>query len=287
MEGIKMEVKLGNLDVARSLYNYVLHYAPKMAPVYIEACSFEESCGNIENALNIVKLGLENCPRFSPLWFLSARLSEILWREEHPDDTVFLQKVRSSFQMAVEFVAKELLWKVYFEAGSFEARTLNFDKARDFYVLGVSLCPSYAVWKFWLAGARLECLAGNSKYANMLLEQAESSVSIKNKVSVMYEWPRFFSWFGKNSNLVKITSASSDWRLRLEYIIHDIRNLNFKSAINSAEIAVKDFPSVGRLWALLMQLKSLESDDAQISVFQSAIIEVVCTLCLYYRLFEA
>ena len=275
LEAIKIEIEDQKFASAKKLYKYLMKSCPKTAPVYIEASEFEEKQGNILEAKSIIEEGLTQCPKFSPLWFVAGRIFETYFHADlisGKKEPLIL--MRNFYANALDNVTKELLWKVYFEAGSFEARYSNYKESRAYFADGLKFVPLHSRWKLWLAGGRMEMRQGNEKVAKVLIHRAEVEVSSKYRSFVTYESARLNMLFNNYIGCQKIVNAKpNDWRLRHELILFEIRYGMWQTAIQSAEQAVKDFPTVGRFWSILMQLKMFEGEDSQLSVFKQALQE--------------
>jgi tetratricopeptide (TPR) repeat protein len=240
-------------------------------PIYLESAKFEEKIGSLNRALAIVSKGLKMNERYGPLWFMYFRLKEktetksetlahwnayYAWAKNapankntgaaassHGDSVMSKCKDKPEFQLrlaetlrvlhnSVDFVSKELVWKVHFEtaqvmeraANTFRrvgrqevhllssgagedrgtARAFNYAdraklwiaRARKAYTRCVSFCPPPLRWKVWVAGARTEVADGNLFAAEQLLERALGEVPSKAKSQVILDCARLEEFRG-------------------------------------------------------------------------------------------
>ena len=108
--------------------------------------------------------GLQEIPRYGPLWFGAFRLYE---KSSHA-----MTGARETIQRATKVISKELVWKVYFESAQLEERACEYDNARAAYVQSILHCPKNLRWKVWLGGARMELRAYRIDVARMLLTRS-------------------------------------------------------------------------------------------------------------------
>jgi la-related protein 1 len=76
LEGCLFESRLGNYRIARQLFHYLMNSVSWYGPIYFEAFKLEERVQRKQSALQIVKRGLVELPRYGPLWFGLLRLME-------------------------------------------------------------------------------------------------------------------------------------------------------------------------------------------------------------------
>lgn len=76
LEGCLFELRLGNLTTARLFLNYLMKYVPWYGPIYYEAYRLEEREKRTPEALSIIRRGLQELPRYGPLWFGLLRMME-------------------------------------------------------------------------------------------------------------------------------------------------------------------------------------------------------------------
>ena len=234
LEGAQMEGRDGMTERARKIFEFLMENVSWYPPIYLESAKFEEKNGSLDRALAIVSSGLRVNERYGPLWFMNFRLMEKketkndmlahqiafdLWLKKaeetsaggqpKPRFELRLQNTLQLLQKSVDYVSKELLWKVHFETAqvmdraantyrrveSQEMHQLNLSdcegvrdvvstctysdlakawivRARKAYTQCVSFCPSGLRWKVWVAGARTEVADGNLFAAEQLLDRA-------------------------------------------------------------------------------------------------------------------
>lgn len=76
MEGALFEGRIGNQDGARRAFGYLTEVCSTYGPVYLEASKYEEKENEIESAVKITSDGIDNNPKYGPLWFQYLRLYE-------------------------------------------------------------------------------------------------------------------------------------------------------------------------------------------------------------------
>ena len=274
MEGGLLEARQGNIQVARSVFKYLVKSVPWYGPIYLEACRFEERCEENVRAMNFVEKGLQENPRYGPLWFSALRLYEKLHNK-----SAVLSKISETIDKAIRSISKELVWKLYFEGAQILERACDLAQARVFYVNAVQQCPSNLLWKVWLGGAKTELNQGNISVSRKLLKRALKEVPTKMKPMVLLECSRLEEYARKYSKARLILanakkSTKHEWKVFLESILLEIRSNNLPNAITEAKEALKIHSGTGRLWAILIQLKQYETPEKQISVFKRALNEV-------------
>jgi tetratricopeptide (TPR) repeat protein len=122
-----------------------MKHAPGYGNIFQEACLLEEKCGDYQKAIEIAEKGLEDNPRYGPLYLTILRLHEKVSNGD-------LTKTREIVERAIKLIPKELKWKIYYEAAQIEDRAGNLEISRQDYVKSVSHCPNNLLWKVWLAG---------------------------------------------------------------------------------------------------------------------------------------
>ena len=75
-EGALLEARVGQSQVARQFFKYLIDHVSWYGPIYYEAFCLEERCGRYSHALAIVHKGLDALPRYGPLWFALLRIAE-------------------------------------------------------------------------------------------------------------------------------------------------------------------------------------------------------------------
>ena len=234
-------------------------------------------------------------------------------QETRPRLVLTLSATEAVYERAVGDIANELVWKVHFEkaqmfersaaltaATIFSARKLanvvqntvtkadtadnddirNFIiSARSSYDESVKTCPPNLRWKVWLAGARTELLSRYPEMARTFLKRALQEVPQKNRAYVLVETARLEEYVGRDEAARQILAdgrrtSQKEWKVFLESVLLEIRNGKRDAAIALAEEALKIHRGTGRLWACLVQLKSIVGPDAQFDILQSALTEV-------------
>jgi len=234
-------------------------------------------------------------------------------QETRPRLVLTLSATEAVYERAVGDIANELVWKVHFEkAQMFErsaaltaatiysardlanvvqntvtkADTADNDDIRNFiisarssYDESVKTCPPNLRWKVWLAGARTELLSRYPEMARTFLKRALQEVPQKNKAYVLVETARLEEYVGRDEVARQILAdgrrtSQKEWKVFLESVLLEIRNGNRDAAIALAEEALEIHRGTGRLWACLVQLKSIAGPDAQFDILQSALTEV-------------
>ena len=76
-----------------------MKHVPWYGPIYQEAARFEEKIEEYARAINIVEKGLQENPRYGPLWFTILRLYE---KTSNGD----LSKTREAAQRAIKSISK-------------------------------------------------------------------------------------------------------------------------------------------------------------------------------------
>lgn len=81
MEGALFEGRIGNKTGARRAFKYLTEVCSTYGPIYLEASKYEEKENEIETAVQITSEGIDNNPKYGPLWFQYLRLFEKSSRE--------------------------------------------------------------------------------------------------------------------------------------------------------------------------------------------------------------
>jgi tetratricopeptide (TPR) repeat protein len=288
LEGALLEARAGNIETARKVFKYLMVHVPWYGPIYCEAYRIEEHYVQYEAAIEIIERGLNENPRYGPLWFGSFRLYErleiqLLGKEGHEMARL---KTNDVFKRAVESISKELIWKVYFELAQREERyvstlfqlsrsrealssgkssqlvkqaNLTLVKCREAYVQSIILCPVNLRWKGWLASARTELIAGRNEEARLLLNKALEEVPDKSLSQVLLECSRLEEYQGhiEDSRLLLScarTEAHHEWKVFLESVLVEMRANHLSAAVEQAYQALAIHTGTGRLWAVLIQL---------------------------------
>eukprot|EP01080_Neovahlkampfia_damariscottae_P001621 gene1621-12746_t len=272
LEGALLEARAGNISISRKIFQYLMENVPLHGPIYFEAYKLEVNSDNLNTAFKIVQKGLSNLPKYGPLWFASFNLLEKLSNGD-------LSKLREEAERGVSFISKELIWKVYFELAQVEERAGNVENAREAFVNSSLYALPTLRWKVWMAGSRLELSVGNIEFAKVLLNRALEEVPNKTKAIILLECARLEEYIGdleKAREFIKRAQkeAKHEWKVFLEAILLEMRAGETERAIEEAVEALKIHKRTGRLWAMLIQLKYIEGEDAQLKVFKEALNEV-------------
>lgn len=272
LEGALLEARAGNLLTSRRIFKYLIDSMPWNGPVYQEACHLEEKYEEYARAIEIVEKGLQENPRYGPLWFSALRLYERTSSAE-------MLSTRATVERAMKHISKELTWKLYFEAAQAEERAKNASVSRAAYVEAVRNCPENLLWKVWLGAARTELNANNTATARKLLQRSLEEVPPKNRALVVLECARLEEYAGNTDRARKILAKArketkQEWRVFLESVLLEMRAGDVTAAVREAQEALAIHPGNGRLWAVLIQLKRREGPAEQWAVFNLALKEV-------------
>jgi hypothetical protein len=125
----------------------------------------------------------------------------------------------------------------------------------------------------------MELRAGRMDSARKLLEQSMAEVPLKMKAVLFLEMSRLEEYSGDGARARSILirakrECQGEWKVFLEAVLLEIRCSQFQSALQEATAALETHPGAGRLWAVLMQLKQCEGEQAQLVVFRRALQEV-------------
>lgn len=283
-----------------------MKHVPWYGPIYLEAFQLELREDRSQEALAIVDRGLNEIPRYGPLWFRGISLCEKLdLRESREKGKGKIQMIRtiSMVERALNSISKELLWKVHLEAAQIQERAALLSVAlasgnvlrcsplrwlpvcneltasRKYFARAVLACPPNLSWKVWLAGGRMELNAGRDNIARKFFEKAFEQVPEKNKANVFLECSRLEDFEG-NTELGRaiLWKARQDcpveWKVYLESVMLEIRAGRREKAIEIAQLALKVHNGTGRLWAVLVQLSQIDGDEVQTRVLRDALKEV-------------
>lgn len=272
MEGALLEARQGNDEVAREVFKHLIKYVPWYGPIYHEYCRFEEKCEMYENALLVVEKGLEEIPRYGPLWFCALRLHEKM----SPNNG---EIIRQTVNQALESISKELVWKLYFEAAQIAERSLDLPTARSYYVKAVFNCPKNLLWKVWMGGSRTELNFEHIEIARQLLKRSLKEVPSKMRAMVLLENSRLEEYANKLISARLILSKAKretkhEWKVFLESVLLEMRANNIQAAIEEARQALEIHSGTGRLWAVMIQLQQINGVDKQMEVFKDALYKV-------------
>ncbi len=285
LEGALLESRAGRMDTARQFLNYLMACVSWYGPIYFEAFKIEEKVGDYRRAMQIVKRGLKELPRYGPLWFGRLRLLE---REDNVEERTawfngqepVLSRLGYGVKEASEKISRELVWKVYFEHAQaveravdvaadglrrvrglnlVEARNELLGGARKAYIKSLLACPPNLRWKVWLSASRMEISAGRVPEARQIICWAFSEVPEKSKSHVYLEASRIEEFMGNIDGAIRIIkhgqqNVRGDWKVFLEAVLLKARAGRVTDAIDSAELGLQLHSGTGRLWAILVQL---------------------------------
>ena len=286
MEGALFEARVGNVERGRLVLKYLMSQMSWYGPIYYEAFRLEEKEARDDTALDIIRVGLNELPRYSPLWFGWMRIAErkdteleaTFWKSGHAPRLVELNKVTGD---AVKQISKELTWKVYFEKSQVEERLAEccltgyqkkhphqslqecrhqlLGNARESLMKSLLLCPANLRWKVLLVGSRLELSVGAIQTCKELLKRAFVEVPFKSKSFVFLECSRLEEFLGNIDTARDILAraraeVSGEWKIHLESVLLEARCGDLRAAIVAARKAVTLHPGTGRLWSIYIQL---------------------------------
>jgi len=290
LEGALLEARAGNVGMARRVLKYLMHHVPWYGPLYLEAYRLERDADRPIEALAIVERGLSEIPRYGPLWFGAFRLCEGM---DIADGALELPRTSQMLDRATKSISRELLWKVHLEAAQAQERAALMVVAKDAninlneqlevcrrsFAKTILTCPPSLCWKVWLAGGRMELMAGRTDEARQLFLRSHDVVPEKGRAAVMLECARLEEFAGDielaRAILSKARSnAGSDWKVWLESIFLEMRCGMRGRAIRLAQNALDVHSGTGRLWAALVQLRQPDGEAAQMSVLKRALWSV-------------
>jgi tetratricopeptide (TPR) repeat protein len=237
LEGALLEARAGQLPTARRVFKYLMKHVSWYGPVYHEACRFEEKQHEFDRAVTVVDRGLQEVPKYGPLWFTALRLYERTCQGN-------LTKPRDIVQRAVKAISSELVWKIHFESAQMEETAGHYDRSRAAFAESVRHCPKNLRWKAWLSGARMELRAQRCEVARQLLARALEEAPKKMRATVQLELSRLEEFVGNVSQARLILQraqkeTSCEWKVFLESVLLELRCSNIDGAIRAAESALK------------------------------------------------
>ncbi|KAL6063314.1 Tetratricopeptide repeat domain containing protein [Balamuthia mandrillaris] len=284
MEGALMEARVGNLQVARRIFKYLIKHVPWYGPIFNEAFRFEERYEQRPlRAVALVEQGLKENPRYGPLWFSGLRIYERLCLDatfSPSSSSASDSLLRQTVFRALNAVPKELVWKIYFEAAQIEERAGNIEQSRNAFKLSALNCPPNLIWKVWIGGARMELAIGNLATARRLLRRGLCMAPRKMRATVLLECSRLEEFAGEKDVARRIlrkakVETKHEWRVFLEAVLLEIRDNNLEAALKEARDALSIHTGTGRLWAVLIHLYRLKGQPRkQVEVFKEALQEV-------------
>lgn len=268
LEGALMEARAGNIQVSRKIFQYLMKNSPTHGPIYHEFANFEENQGKEDLAIEILEKGILALPKYGPLWFT---LFQYLEKKGS------IEKLRETIERSLLTISKELVWKVYYEAASFEERQGNIQNARENLIQSCLYSLPTLRWKVWVAGSKLELKQGNIQLSKSLLNKALEEVPYKTKALILLECSKMEEDLGNIEKAREIMSrakkeAKHEWKVYLESILFEIRIGDKNRAIEEAKEALSIHQRTGRLWAILIQLT--DDEDTKLKIFQEALLQV-------------
>ena len=303
LEGALMEVRAGNLDAVRDVFGCLMEMVPWYGPVYNEALVAELGGGNLGNAVAIIHLGLSENPRYGPLWFGALRVFELIHSAvvrgqvipqpcspygylddslvPRPATTVKEAQVAllRTVHVALESISRELAWKVHHVAAHMLFRVGEKKIMLKHFACAALRCPPNLVWKVWVHAARMELQRGSLDSGRAFVKQALHSVPAKLRHVVLIEAARLeeFTFDLESARDVlasALTTAKDGWKVHLEMVLLELRAGLLDRATASLLNALEVFPTTGRLWALLIQLRAYSSFKVQQATFHAAVYQV-------------
>ncbi|KNC54200.1 uncharacterized protein AMSG_09989 [Thecamonas trahens ATCC 50062] len=304
LEGALLEVRAGNLDAVRPLLAHLMDAVPWYGPVYNEALVAELGAGKLANAIAVIQRGLRENPRYGPLWFGALRVYELLYsavlahsklspldppyefvRDSPivPAPAPHLAGARANMLTTIEAalanISRELAWKVHHSAAHVLMRIGVEDEMLSHFARAALRCPPNLVWKVWVHAARMELSRSRTPAARAFVAQALACVPAKLRHVVLIEAARLEEF---NFNLPKardilhsaLTPGKDGWKVHLELVLLELRAGLLDEALHALLRALAVFPSTGRLWALLIQLRAYSSFDVQKATFHAAVRQV-------------
>jgi hypothetical protein len=289
LEGALIEARAGNIDIAREFFGLLMEKIPWYGPIYYEAFKIEFNSNMLFNAIDIITKGLQELPRYGPLWFGLINIMELLDIADEQQYWVTgerlpnLERLRKVCDNAVTSISRELVWKVHLERALAEERAATIAAHGRHYLTGESLddirndlyaksrecllqslvtCPANLRWKVLIAGARIELNANNFERVKALHIRAKQEVPEKSLYFISLEQSRFEEYLGNFDAARIILSHArkefrSEWKICLETVMQEARFGNIYGAMYIADMALRSFPGCGRLWAILIQLSHM------------------------------
>ena len=246
----------------------------------------EEKYEDLGSAMDIVRKGLQELPRYGPLWFGLLRFSETQDTLDEREGWIrgrspVLPRVKAEADAAIRSISKELIWKIHFEVACIFERANDvtsagiyyksmkpqleyirshfYDKVRYSYIRSLLACPQNLRWKVLIVAARLEISCSNFHRARKFLGRAWVEVPEKSKASVFFECARLEEYTGNTSLARDILAraqiqARGDWKVFMEAVLIELRHGNLRAATVIVRDALSVHPGAGRLWSLLIHL---------------------------------
>ncbi|KAJ6243310.1 tpr-containing protein [Anaeramoeba flamelloides] len=269
------EARIGNIGKTREIFENLFQKVPWATPAFNFASLMELRLGFFENAQKIALRGLEQNPRYGPLWFLLLKIQQILYEK----GLIEPKEARELAKRANDNLTQELKWKVNLEMAKFEYLSNNLEQCRICLTNAALSTPKNLRWKIWLAGARIELKEKNILTAKSLLNKALEEVNYKSRSIVLTEMAKieeFNQNYGNARYILQKAKKGSpkEWKVCLESILLEIRAGCPKKAIRITKEAIEMHPGTGRIWAIYIHLLSKNGIDDQLKIFRKAIQEV-------------
>ncbi|KAJ6248838.1 tpr-containing protein [Anaeramoeba flamelloides] len=269
------EARIGNIEKAREIFENLFQKVPWATPAFNFASLMELRFGFFENAQKIALMGLEQNPRYGPLWFLLLKIQQILYEK----GLVEPKEARELAKRANDNLTQELKWKVNLELAKFEYLSNNLKQCRICLTNAALSTPKNLRWKIWLAGARIELKEKNILTAKSLLNKALEEVNYKSRSMVLIEMAKieeFNQNYGNARYILQKAKKGSpkEWKVCLESILLEIRAGCPKKATRITKESIELHPGTGRIWAIYIHLLSKNGIDDQLKIFRKAIQEV-------------
>jgi tetratricopeptide (TPR) repeat protein len=151
IEGAQFEGRIGEKEKARQLFQSLCQNVGN-GPIYLEASRYEEREGNLIESLQFCDQGLNQNPRYAPLWFQYLRLYEKADAKMQAEKFYDIQTILNDLHANVN---PDLEWKIYIEAAQMYERLQQYKKAIGYITNCVMCCPENHKWKVWLLTSRL------------------------------------------------------------------------------------------------------------------------------------
>ena len=278
MEGAVMEARCGNVRLARYVIHSLIFQCSHFGGLYLEAVRFEEKWGkNLNLALEVCEKGINNIPRYGPLWFAALRISEKLIRATLNDD--FKLKQEKIMNEAEKFMSKELIWKLYLDYAVYLYERNELEKVRSLLKKSINGAPENLRWKSWVFAARVEIRCSQFEKALKILDYCLSEVPYKQRPLIYIEKSQLYELW-ENYPVAQETmsegwdKSGKDWKVCLERISLELRLGHYPQILSILTSAISENPSTGRLWASLIQTLHLQNSINCFPSFIKAIQEV-------------
>lgn len=290
MEGAMVEARAGNTSKARSIFSSLIDRLPKQGALYAAYCKMELRIGMVQRSMSVCENGLYKCPSYGPLWFLALQLTEIQGSRSNLSIAKQETNMKIIANRSQRCVSRHSLWRVHFYIAQAAERRNQFPIARRSFTEAVNACPKHKLWSVWIATARMELCAliqgehterekrkQMAIHACKLLARALECAPAKAKAQVLLESARAQELLGNVEQArALIHQAKRDspkhWKAWLGAILLEVRMSNMEGAIAQAVEALDAHPTIGRLWAVRIQLARVV-DGAASMAGQLALLE--------------